>query len=302
VLGGQKVNVGPHLDNVGLAWRWLSSTPPAPLENDFGSSLFVPFDLDGREAKTLRIVLAWYAPLFKGFGQNCFTHMYATRYPNSLAVAQMLAREHDALLHRILNWQEAIYGYAKLPVWLRETLVNYLHLITEDSLWAAAKPPIGEWCRPEDGLFATFESPRESPQLECIPVSFCGNMPVVYFFPDLALSTLRGYKAYQFPDGAAPWIFGGMTHHPYTAACDMATPIRGYQTTLNGICYAAMVDRYWLRTGRDEVLNELYASVKSNAIYTMNLNAGRDGVISMPTGNIDPANGERATEWVEAEP
>ena len=33
----------------------------------------------------------------------------------------------------------------------------------------------------------------------------------------------------------------------------------------------------------------------------MNLNPGPDGVISMPKGNIDPATGQHATEWVEGE-
>jgi hypothetical protein len=35
----------------------------------------------------------------------------------------------------------------------------------------------------------------------------------VYFFPETALSTLRAYKAYQFPSGQAPWVFGGVTVH-----------------------------------------------------------------------------------------
>jgi uncharacterized protein (DUF608 family) len=107
----------------------------------------VDFDLGAREARTVRYVLSWFAPLWKGEGTHSYTHMYSTRYPNSLAVAQLLARDHASLLGRILNWQQAIYTYEKLPVWLREALVNNLSMITEDGLWAAAKPPIGDWCR-----------------------------------------------------------------------------------------------------------------------------------------------------------
>ena len=97
-----------------------------PAENDFGTSLAMDFDLGAREARTVRFVLAWYAPRWKGEGTHCFTHMYATRYPNSLTVAQLLARDHASLLRRILNWQQAIYTHEKLPVWLREALVNNL--------------------------------------------------------------------------------------------------------------------------------------------------------------------------------
>jgi non-lysosomal glucosylceramidase len=306
VIGDERLQTGADLGSVGNTWsramRSGSSAPlPKPLENDFGTALAVDFDLDPDETKTVRFVLAWYAPLWKGQGDHYFTHMYATRYPNSLAVAQFLAHEHASLLGRILNWQQAIYDCERLPIWLRESLVNNLYCITEVSLWAAAKPPIGDWCREEDGLFAMNESPRECPQMECIPCSFYGNIPVVYFFPELALSTLRGYRAYQYPDGAAPWIFGGCTGRPKTEGTEMAMPNRGYQTTTNGISYADMVDKYWLRTGSDEVLREFYPSVKKNMMYTMNLNTGPDGVISMPANNIDPATGGHATEWVEGE-
>lgn len=300
VLDVEKVRMGAHLGSVGNTWASTDHLPE-PLENDFGTSLAVDFDLGPREARVVRFVLAWYAPLWKGEGNNSFTHMYATRYPNSRVVAELLARDHTSLLRRILSWQQAIYLHDKFPVWLRETLVNNLHLITEVGLWAAAKPSIGDWCHPKDGLFAMNESPRECPQMECIPCSFYGNIPVVYFFPELALSNLRGYKAYQYPDGAAPWIFGGCTGTPATEGTEMSTPNRGYQTTTNGISYIDMVDKYWLRTGRDDVMKEFYPSVKKNTIYTMSLNPGPDGVIRMPTGNIDPATGGHATEWVEGE-
>jgi uncharacterized protein (DUF608 family) len=299
-LGGEQVRVASPLGVAGATWFSVGRALEPP-ENDFGTSLTVDFDLDSKATKVVRFVLAWYAPLWKGEGDHHFAHMYATRYRSSLEVAQLLARNHELLLKRIIKWQQAIYTYDNLPIWLRETLVNNLHLITEVGLWAAAKPSIGNWCRQEDGLFAMNESPRESPQMECLPCSFYGNIPLVYFFPELALSTLRGYKAYQYPDGAAPWIFGGWTGVPPTEGTEMAAPDRGYQTTSNGICYIDMVDKYWLRTGRDEILREFYSSVKQNTIFTMNLNPGPDGVISMPKGNIDPATGKHATEWVENE-
>lgn len=266
---------------------------PPIQETDFSTSLAVEFDLKPHQEKTVRIVLAWYSPVWRGEGENTFTRMYATRYPDAVSVARMIAREHEALIRRVIAWQQTIYTEEKLPVWLREALVNVLYLITKCSYWAAAKPPIASWCRPEDGLFGMTESPRECPQIECIPNSFYGNIPLVYFFPELAISTLRGYKAYQFPSGTVPWIFGGITGgaakgYQETDGADMATPSPGYQITSNGICYVDMLDRYWLRTGNDAILREFYPSIRKNTIFTMNLRPGPEGVISMPEGNVNP--------------
>jgi hypothetical protein len=58
------------------------------------------------------------------------------------------------------------------------------------------------------------------------------------------------------------------------------------QESQNGACYADMVGRLWLVTGKDEVLREFYPSVKQNAIYTMNRHPVPDNVL----GFITPAN------------
>jgi hypothetical protein len=212
VIGKEKVHYGRAIGQVDgypeeTPGEWAASVDgpglpsnllPPPQEADFSTALAVELDLEPGEEKRIRIVLAWYSPVWRGEGENTYTRMYATRYPDALAVARMLAREHEPLLKRVLAWQEAIYTEGTLPVWLRESLVNVLYLMTKCSYWDAAKPPIGDWCRAEDGLFGMTESPRECPQIECIPNSFYGNIPLVYFFPELALSTLRGYKAYMF--------------------------------------------------------------------------------------------------------
>lgn len=100
------------------------------------------------------------------------------------------------------------------------------------------------------------ESPRWCPQIECIPCSFYGNLPLICFFPELALSTLRGYRAYQYPNGVAPWVFGGMTVG--TPPCELVLPSPGYavkpQTTLDGPCYVEMFDKLWQRTGDQAIL------------------------------------------------
>jgi uncharacterized protein (DUF608 family) len=288
VIDEEKARFGGELGFNGKAWADIAQELPEP-EDQPGSSVAVDFLLKVGEEKVVRFVLSWYSPEWQSGGTptaggNTFTHMYATRYGSAVEVAEYLAKEHESLLRRILAWQEVIYGDKSLPIWLRDSLVNILHLITEDGLWAMAKPPVGDWCKPEDGLFGLLEDPRNCPQTECIPCSFYGNQAVVYFFPELALSTLRAYKAYQLPDGAAPWCFGGLGSS--SGFCELTVPSRGYQTTTNGPCLVDMVDRYWLRTGDEEFLREFYPYVKKNTTFTMSLRPEYptgDAVIAFPT-------------------
>jgi uncharacterized protein (DUF608 family) len=302
VVGKERVRLGGELGKDGEAWAKIAQQLPEEKTNHGGSSAAVDFELAPGETRIVRFLVAWHSPRWKGGGYpasdrgDTFTHMYALKYRSARAAALLLAREHASLLRRILAWQEVIYSDPTLPGWLQDSLINNLHLITETGLWAAAEPPLPDWVRPEDGLFGMDECPRGCPQIECIPCSFYGNIPVVYFFPELALSTLRGYKGYMYPEGAVPWIFGGVTGG--TPPLNMNTPTRGYQLTTNGICYADMVDRYALCWGHDKrFAEEFYESVKRNTIFTINLRpeyATGDRVISMPTGN-------EGTEWFEAD-
>ena len=299
-LGGEPARTGGALGVDGMLWAGIEHELPAAREQG-GATVAVDFALAPGETRIVRLVLAWHSPLWRAGGHlaaggSAYTHMYAARYDSAEAVARYLAAHHAQLLDRILAWQAVVYADPALPPWLSDTLINLLHLLTETSVWAQAKPPIGDWCRPEDGLFGLNESPRWCPQIECIPCSFYGNLPLVYFFPSLALSTLRGYKAYQYPSGAAPWVFGGMTvgSPPY----EMATPSPGYshkpQTTLDGPSYVEMIDKLWQRTGDPAILAEFYASAKANTLFTMNLRpgAGAAGVVSMPADN-------NAYDWYE---
>jgi uncharacterized protein (DUF608 family) len=122
---------------------------------------------------------------------------------------------------------------------------------------------------------------------------------------------MRGHKAYQYPNGTAAWLWGGVSSEArggylMTAGTEMATPSPGFQTVTNGSCYVDMVDRLLLRTGRGDLLEEFYPSVKRNTIFTMGLRPedGEDGIISAPTGNVDPYNPQREEgsmlEWWEA--
>jgi uncharacterized protein (DUF608 family) len=300
VIGAAPVRTGGALGLESTAWATIEHGLPYASQQA-GATVALDFSLEPGEEQVIRFVLAWHSPIWMGSGSpmgggNAYTHTYAQRHQDAEAVARFLAQHHEELWQRILAWQSVLYAESALPPWLRDALINILHLITETSVWAQAKPPIGDWCRPEDGLYGMSESPRWCPQIECIPCSFYGNLPLVYFFPSLALSTLRAYKAYQFPSGAAPWVFGGVTVG--TRAYELALPSPGYavkpQTTLDGACYAEMVDKLWQRTGDPAIVEEFYESVKKNAIFTMGLRsgAGPTAVVSMPDGN-------NAYDWYE---
>jgi uncharacterized protein (DUF608 family) len=238
-VGSPDLRIGGELGADGPAWAQIESALPAE-GPDSGASAAVDFDLDPMTSATFRFVLAWHAPTWKGGGYNTakagntFTHIYAKHTRDARHAAETLAGRHEELLKRVLGWQAVVYADEALPVWPRDSLVNILYLIPETGLWAHAGPPLPDWVRPEDGLFGMNECPRDCPQIECIPCSFYGNIPLVYFFPELALSTLRGYAGYQDADGAPPWIFGGCTTK--TPPIDFAEPTRGYQVTLNVPC------------------------------------------------------------------
>jgi len=291
------------------AWSRIGDRLPPPSEDDSGAALAIPFDLAPGAAQTVRVVLAWHAPHWRAGGSPAheetplFTHMYARHHPDAVSTANFLAGNHETLLQRVIAWQEALYNAPELPGWLADALINNLHLVPECSIWGQAQPPLGDWCAPEDGLFGLNECPRGCPQIECLPCSFYGNIPLVYFFPEAALSTLRGYKAYQFPDGRPPWIFGGITatNEANRPGYGLSAPDVGYQTVLNGACYVIMFDRYWQTSGDDAVLAEFWDSLKRCNDFSMNLRPayGPSQVMAMPAPGTD-SHGLGDTEWFEA--
>ncbi len=308
-VGDKPSRAGGPLGADGAAWAGIASSLPAAEAGETGASLALDFDLAGRESRTYRVVLTWRAPHWRAGGApshadtDLHTHMYAKHYAGALEVARAMARGHERLLKRVIAWQSAIYADPDTPGWLADSLINNLYLIPEDSVWGQATAPIGGWCQEEDGVFGMCECPRGCPQIECIPCSFYGNIPLPYFFPDTALSTLRGYKAYQFEDGRPPWIFGGCTsmiqanQPPY----GLARPDKGYQTALNGACYIVMADRYWRVSGDDAFLKEFWDSLKRCNDFSMNLRPayGLSQVMAMPTPGTD-GYGLGDTEWFEA--
>ncbi|MEW6751426.1 MAG: GH116 family glycosyl-hydrolase [Candidatus Latescibacterota bacterium] len=301
-----RMRTGGELGGEGRAWSRVARSLPEAGENEAGLAVAVDFALAPGEEQVVPLALTWCSPTWNAGGYNwagaphTFVHMYARHYPDPVATAELLAREGADLLRRILAWQQVVYAEANLPVWLRESLVNVLHLLTEDGLWAQKQPPLPDWVRAEDGLFGMNECPRGCPQTECLPNTYYGNQPLVYFFPDLALSTLRGYKGYQFPDGAPTWSFGGCTTG--TPPADFANPARGYQFATNGISLAGMVDRYYLCHPEPGFVEEFYPVLRKLMTWTLGLRttpsySPGERVIAVPS----PDREDPAREWFEAD-
>ena len=203
--------------------------------------------------------------LFSDDKSQMYLHKYAEMYPGAVDVANILASGHESLLRRIIAWQSVVYMDKSLPGWLQDSLINILHLITECGIWAQARPPIGDWCRKEDGLFGLNECPRSCPDMQCVACDWYGNIPLVYFFPDTVLSTLRGYKAYQNPNGCTG-NFGAL----YSLSTPPKAEMRG-QFNLDGPSLVDMIDRMWMCTGNDDILREFYDCAKRVTTFTMNL-------------------------------
>lgn len=306
VIGDENARFGAGLNVNPDAWSHIGQKLPAPsfqLRNgvkyyqEGSASAAVDFTLDSQQSKTIRFLLAWYAPVFQGATLNkdianterlewkapewmgktlSYTHMYAARYNSALDVAQRITADHSSLLRRVLSWQNVIYSDPSLPAWLQDSLINNLYLITECGKWVQAKPPLGDWAFP-GGVFALNESPRGCPHMACIPCDWYGNLPVVYFFPELARTTLQAFKQYQHDDGEVPFALGNIGNTP-----DFATPEFFWQKSLNGMCYVDMVDRLRLRVGDQPVLQEFYESAKKVTSLTMNMSSKPAAPIRMP--------------------
>jgi hypothetical protein len=251
VMDGENPRLGTDLGAVGKNWSAIESQLQHSLPETGGASLAVNFRLEAGQSKILRFVLAWYSPEWKGDGApdsagNTYTYMYVAHFSNAVEVARILAREHANLLKRIIRWQEVVYSASEIPGWLAVSLINNLSLIVKTGMWAQAKPPIGAWRKPEDGIFAMNESPRSCAQMDTSPNSAVGNLPLVYYFPALERSTLRALKEYQFRDGRPRLTLGGACGSAAGFFYELVYPVRGYQLEMQGSNYMVA----WTATGR----------------------------------------------------
>ncbi|MFH1008287.1 MAG: GH116 family glycosyl hydrolase [Candidatus Latescibacterota bacterium] len=267
VIGNEHIRMGGGLD--ADDWRRIDTTLPDVQPTDFSASLSVDFDLAIQQEKVVRIVLSWYQPIWYGGDGEAYTQMYASRFRDATDVALLVASQHRSMLDRILRWQEVIYTDGELPPWLSDVLVNSLSTIPETSFWSMDKGKLEE-AGPE-GFFGQMESGRRCPAIGVIPCDFYGNLPMVYFFPELARNTLLAYSRAVRDDGAAPIALG------------FAGLGEGYEihVAMNGVCFVDLVDRLWRRTGDEDLLRNCYPAMKRCTTFTVTRKPGPEGIISV---------------------
>jgi len=294
------VRSGGALGVDGDVWNKAEEKLPSTAEpDDGGSSLTVDFNLGPGQEKVIRIILAWYAPEWEGNGVpgtggeriwtyapegealsttgKRFTHMYTTRFADAGEVATYLARNHQELLRRIIAWQSEVYSDSTLPGWLADALINALYYFAPCSMWAVGKSPIGNWCRPEDGVFVLEESPRACPHMNTLSNVGLAGPTLSFMFPDLALSMLRTIRSTQRENGDLAQLLGRWADPANYMSYD-------YQEVMSGFCYVSAAYLHWKITGDTAFMQEFYPSVKKALQYsfTQRPDLGPSQIIAMP--------------------
>ncbi len=266
---------------------------PAPAASHAGATVAVDATLPAGEERVVRFVLAWHAPRWRTqvrppfpeggsayagqvfHGKSTLIHRYADRFADAAAVARYLAANHESLLRRIIAWQETIYREERLPVWLRDSLVNVFAILAHVSTWTRNADPAHWWGN--DGLFSCLENLTACPQQACIANDEFGEWPVDLFFPALARNKLRVFQHHQRADGKPPSTLG-MGTEPDQHWYDQQPPV-------DGQVYIHLIDRIWQVTGDDTILDQFYPSVTACLDYLKTIDADGDGVLDVNGSN-----------------
>jgi uncharacterized protein (DUF608 family) len=287
VVGGGEVHVGGEL--VGAGWNDLGQVLPDPEPTDGGASVVVDFSLGPGESRVVPFVVSWYVPKWRamdrriGVTLNDYRHMYGTRFRGAEEVAKHVAGQREALLRRILSWQGVIYAEDGLPGWLRDSLINILAVLPQNSFWLQSLDP-DHWYGSE-GFFCVNESLLACTQLACLANDETAEWTLNVLFPELARSKLRAFKHYQRANGQVPSTLG--------AGTEPDQPWYDQQLSVDGQVYVHMVDRYWQVTGDDTVLEEYYPSVKAQVNFLKWVDQDGDGLVDVK------GNSQYYDDWPE---
>lgn len=250
--------------------RWVTTgARPAATGRATSASLAQEVLVPAHGAQRLRFVLAWFARDFRDSDREPHRHRYATRYRTVLDVVARATDAFESLRDHALAWQRVVYG-SDLPDWLQDSLVNSLYSLAKNTLWIHSARP-DDWWGP-DGLLLHSESFTGCPISETMVCRFHGHFPLLFFFPELELATLRAFMHFQLRSGEIPFSFGrpmGVNRPHYTC-----------QHPLNSTEYVQLVHRYVERTGDTAVLRELYPSARDALRYALTLDSDGDGLIN----------------------
>ncbi len=235
-----------------LAVRGEGVVEKAPAEGLYS----LPVELSSSESRRVQFAVAWYAPAWRDSGNEPHINRYAQRFHSAADVADFGLRNREALLRRVLAWQNEIYC-SDLPEWLRDALVQAFYSLAKNSVWIAHTRKDDWWG--EDGWFTHSESHTGCPIVETMVCRMHGHFGLLFFFPELEATTLDAFRHFQISTGEIPFAFGAPT--------SMRDPRYSCQHPLNSGQYAQMVYQLYLRTGDRSVLTRFYESSKQAIRY-----------------------------------
>lgn len=278
-----RIGLGPALGMDGSPWEQLTDGVKTAPSDHPGSTITNDFTLAPLVQKRKTFVLAWFYPHFRDSDGKPHELRYLKRFKDAAQVAEFVAANNEGLLKRTLAWQQVIYG-ENYPIWLKDGLVNGLYSLAKNSLWVYSDRP-DDWWGPT-GFFTHSESFTGCAITETIVCRFHGHFPCLFFFPELELSTLKGFAHYQLRTGEIPFCFGTQT--------GLTRPFYYCQHPINSSQYVQMVYRYYLRTGDKDFLRDFFPSVKEAIQFAKTLDNDEDGLVNdhphAPPGENWPAN------------
>ncbi len=225
-------------------------------------------NIPGHDQRRVTFAVGWYAPSWRDSGGDLRHNRYSQRFRSAEDVAEFGQQNHEALLMRVLAWQQEVYR-SSLPGWLQDALVQGLYSHAKNSVWIAHTRHDDWWG--ENGWLTHSESHTGCPIVETMVCRIHGHFALLHFFPELESTTLEAFRHYQVSDGEIPFCFGMPT--------SMRDPRLQCQHPLNSGQYAQMVYRLFLRTGNKEQLLHFYDSARRAIRYQYSLDDDNCGLV-----------------------
>lgn len=220
------------------------------------------------KAQHLRFAVGWYSPHWRDASGEPRFNRYFQRFKSANDAADFGMRQHDVLLRRVLAWQREVYS-SGLPDWLKDAMVQGLYSHAKNSVWVAHTRDDDWWSR--DGWFVHSESHTGCPIVETMVCRMHGHFPLLFFYPELEVTTLEAFRHFQITDGEIPFCFGTDT--------TMRDPRHHCQHPLNSGQYAQMIYRLYLRTHDRKQLAHFYESAKRAIRYLYLLDPDHCGLV-----------------------
>ena len=228
----------------------------------------LPATVPARGSRRLQFAVGWYAPAWRDSGGEPHVNRYSQRFGSAAEVADFGLRHREDFLRRVLAWQNEIYR-SDMPEWLQDALVQGFYSLAKNSVWIARTRKDDWWG--EEGWFTHSESHTGCPIVETMVCRMHGHFPLLFFFPELEMTTLDAFRHYQISNGEIPFCFGMPT--------SMRDPRYSCQHPLNSGQYAQMVYRLFLRTGDRSVLSRFYESIQRGIRYQYTLDDDGCGLV-----------------------